>query len=239
MLPRYVVSGLIALWLAAPVAAQETSSAQYTISVSGLTAGKMTLAANHDGASYALTSNTASAGLAGLFRSFSVITRAQGAERDGRLIPARYSAQADGAREGRGAELAFKGGVATVVKADAPAPEAPVVDPAQHNGAIDPLTGLYAILRDADPARACQLDFKMFDGHRISRVTLSSPAAVGDGLMCQGVYRRIDGYPAEELAKRGSFPFAVTYRPAENGKLRVTEVSMDSLFGPARMTRDN
>lgn len=238
MFARCIIAGVAALSFSSAAVAQDQQAAKYTISVSGLTAGKMTLAANREGAAYALTSNTASAGMAGLFRSFSLTTKASGAERNGRLIPQRYSAKAEGAREGRGAELSFKDGVATVVKADAPEPDAPTVDPAQHAGAIDPLTGLYTVLRDTDAAAACQLDFKMFDGHRISRVTVSSPQPDGDGLTCQGVYRRVDGYPPAELAKRGEFPFTVTYRPAEGGKLRVAEVSMDSLFGPARLTRE-
>lgn len=238
MFAKVVVAGLAALSLAPVALAQDQQTARYTVSVSGLTAGKMTLAARHDGSAYALTSNTASAGMAGLFRSFSLTTKASGTERNGRLLPQRYSAQAEGAREGRGAEVSFKDGIATVVKADAPEPDAPTVDPAQHAGAIDPLTGLYSVLRDTDAAAACQLDFKMFDGHRISRVTLSSPQPEGDGLTCQGVYRRVDGYPPADLAKRGAFPFTVSYQPAEGGKLRVSEVSMDSLFGPARLTRD-
>ncbi|NEX47314.1 DUF3108 domain-containing protein [Pseudotabrizicola algicola] len=231
--------GLMAQCLAAPVQAQEASELRYTISVSGLTAGKLVLAAQRGGGSYALSANTASAGLAGLLRSFSLTTRAKGSERGGRLMPQHYAAKAEGARQGRGAELAFADGVATVIKADARPGAAPVVDPSQHKGAIDPLTGLYTVLRDTDRDSACQLDFKMFDGHRISRVIVGSPQAEGEGLVCQGVYRRVDGYPAKELAKRSEFPFEVVYRPAADGTLQVAEVSMDSLFGPARMVRDD
>lgn len=231
--------GLASLLPTGPALGQDQVQARYTITVSGLTAGKMTLAASHSGGAYALTANTASAGLAGLFRSFSLTTRSKGAERAGRLIPQSYSSQTEGARAGRGADLTFEGGVATVVKADAPQPDAPKVDPAQHKGAIDPLSGLYTVLRDTDAATACQLDFKMFDGHRISRVTLSNPRADGDGLTCQGVYRRVDGYPPKDLADRASFPFVLTYRAIDGGRLRVAEVSMDSLFGPARLTRDD
>ena len=239
MLPRCAIAGFAALCLSTPVAAQESAVARYTVSVSGLTAGKMTLAAKHEGASYAVTSQSVSAGMAGLFRSFTLTTRVQGTDRNGQLSPQRYSAEAQGARQGRGAELSFEGGVASVIRADPPEPDAPVVDPAQHKGVVDPLTGLYSVLRDTAPATACQLDLKMFDGHRISRVTLSSPKADGDGLTCQGLYRRIDGYPPKELAKRPESAFTVTYHPVEGGLLRVSEVVMDSFLGPARMTRED
>ncbi|MFN7053698.1 MAG: DUF3108 domain-containing protein, partial [Gemmobacter sp.] len=117
--------------------------------------------------------------------------------------------------------------------------DAPQVDPALHRGVIDPLTGLYSVLRDTTPAAACRLDLKMFDGHRVNRVTLSAPQADGDRVTCRGVYRRLDGYPPKELAKRRDSAFTVTYRLLENGVLRVAEVSVDSIFGPARMVRDN
>ena len=239
MLSRSIIAGFAALCLAGPIAAQEQTVARYTISVSGLTAGKLTLAARHDGTGYALTSNAASAGMAGLFRSFSLTTRAQGTQRNGRLVPDSYSSRSEGARAQRGADLTFRGGVATVVRADAPNPDAPAVDPQKHRGAVDPLTGFYAVLRDTTPEAACQLDQTMFDGHRISRVTVSSPKTEADGLICQGVYRRVTGYAPDDMEKRREFAFAVTYRRVDDLVLRVSEVSMDSLFGPARMTRDD
>ncbi|MFN3845001.1 MAG: DUF3108 domain-containing protein [Paracoccaceae bacterium] len=239
MLRRFSVAGLMFLFCVPPSAAQETQTARFTISISGLTAGKMTLGANHGNGSYAVSANTASAGLAGLFRSFSLTTRVRGTEQAGRLVPASYTSRTEGSREGRGADLSFKNGIATVLRADAPSPDAPPVDPTQHKGAIDPLTGLYAILRDTTPDRACRLSLKMFDGHRISRVSLSEPKADGNNLSCQGLYRRIEGYPPDEIAKRSEFPFVVTYTAVGDGTMRATEVSMDSLFGPARLTRDN
>ncbi|MFN4156389.1 MAG: DUF3108 domain-containing protein [Paracoccaceae bacterium] len=239
MLPRRAIAGLAVLCLATPAAAQEQEVARYTVSVRGITAGKIALAAKHDAGGYSVTSNSVSAGLAGLFRSFTLTTRVQGSERNGRLTPQRYSAEAKGAREGRGADLAFDGGMATVLRADPPEPDAPLVDPAQHKGVVDPLTGMYSVLRDTTADAACQLDLKMFDGHRVNRITLSSPKADADGLTCQGLYRRIDGYPAKELAKRPVSTFAVTYRPAEGGVLRVTEVTVDSEYGTARVIRDN
>ncbi|MFN4130688.1 MAG: DUF3108 domain-containing protein [Paracoccaceae bacterium] len=239
MLPLRAIAGLVALCLATPVMAQEADAARFTVSFGGITAGKMTLAARHEGTSYALTSQSVSSGLAGLFRSFSLTSRTQGTERNGQLTPQRYSAEAKGARQGRGADLTFDGGMATVLRADPPEADAPVVDPSLHKGVVDPLTGLYSVLRDTTAAAACQLDLKMFDGHRVNRVTLSSPQANGDQLTCRGLYRRIDGYPPKELAKRPESAFTVTYRLMTGGVLRVAEVSVDSLFGQARMVRDN
>ncbi|MFN7222399.1 MAG: DUF3108 domain-containing protein [Paracoccaceae bacterium] len=239
MLPRFALVGLLLFTCAMPTVAQESQTARYTLSISGLTAGKMTLGANHGSGTYAVSANTASAGLAGLFRSFSLTSRVRGTEQAGRLVPASYTSRTEGSREGRGADLSFKNGIATVLRADAPSPDAPPVDPAQHKGAVDPLTGLYAILRDTTPARACRLTVEMFDGHRISRLSLSAPKTDGDSLTCQGLYQRVEGYPPDEIAKRAEFPFVVTYTAVGDGTVRAIEVSMDSLFGPARLTRDD
>ena len=237
MMPFRAIAGLAALCLATPAAAQESDVARYTVSIRGITTGKLALAAKHQGASYALTATSASAGIAGAFQSFSLTSRTQGSERNGRLTPQRYSADAKGAREGRGADLTFSGGLATVVRADPPEDGAPLVDPAQHKGVVDPLTGMYSVLRDTTRDAACRLDLTMFDGHRINRITVSSPKPDGSGLTCQGLYRRIDGYPPKDLAKRPESSFIVTYRPMPDGGLRVTEVTVDSIFGPARVVR--
>lgn len=241
MVCRSALAGCAALMaslcLTVPAGAQDSSVARYTITVSGVTAGRVTLAANRDGTGYALSSQVASAGLAGLFRSFTLTTRAQGVERDGRFAPRRYTSLAEGTRADRESELVFEGGVATVVSTGAPRPDAPLVDPAAHRGAVDPLTGFYAVLRDADLASACQLDLRMFDGQRISRVTLSQPVPVRDGVTCQGVYRRVDGYPPKEMAERAAFPFTLRYTLGADGRLQVAEAVMDSLLGATRMTR--
>jgi hypothetical protein len=118
-----------------------------------------------------------------------------------------------------------------------PDPDAPKFDPASLSNVVDPLTGLYAILRDTTPEAACDVDLTMFDGHRVSRVTLSGARAVEGGVMCDGVYRRVAGYPPKVLAERQTFAFTAFY-VAEGDVLRAQELTMDSLFGPARMTRD-
>jgi len=220
---------------AAPVAAQEDT---FTITVSGLKAGVLRIAANSNGRSYAVTANAASAGLAGLFRSFSVTSRVTGTLTGGQFRPTRYVSQSDGARAGRAAEMTFESGTPTVIQAARePDPEAPRIDPASLTDVVDPLSGLYGVLRDTSPDEACKLDLSMFDGHRVSRVTLSRPRPAEGGILCDGLYQRVAGYPPKDLAQRASFPFTVFYA-ANADVLQAQELTMDSLFGPARMTRN-
>jgi len=238
---RAVMAGLALLIpLATGVSAQTAQeSASFSVSISGIPVGQFTFAANRNGPAYAVKSRATSSGLAGVLRPFSLVSTVRGVETDGRYSPQSYVSKSDGARAGRGGELAFKAGVPTVIRLDAEREAgAPVVDPASQKGSVDPLTALYAVLRDTPRTGACGLDLRLFDGHRGSRVTLSNPKAAGEGITCTGLYRRIDGYPPQELAERPTFTFLVTYQPIAEGQLRVTELTLDSLFGPARMTRD-
>lgn len=238
-MPRRL-SPILALCLLWPAAAA-AEEARYSITISGLTAGTFTLAARSNASSYAVTSQAASAGLAGLVRSFTITSKVSGRITQGALRPQSYVSQSDGARAGRGAELEFQDGTPRVISlATDRNPDAPPVDPASLTGVVDPLTGLYAVLRDTNPDRVCQLDLTMFDGHRVSRVTLGDAQPTKDGTLCSGSYTRVAGYPAADLAERRRFDFTVLYSPtaADDQVLRARELAMDSLFGPARMTRN-
>lgn len=229
---------ITSLGVGVPVRPAVAEDADFTITVSGLTAGTFRLRAVRDGAGYAVSSRAASAGLAGLVRSFTLTSSVTGVETDGQLRPQRYSAQSDGARAGRAAELAFVNGRPTVLSsAREPDPEAPPVDPASLTGVVDPLTGLYAVLRDTPADQACQVDLTMFDGHRVNRVTLSGARATDAGVLCDGVYTRLAGYPPKELAERATFEFTLLYA-VQGDMLQAQQLTMNSLFGPARMTRD-
>ena len=238
---RSVKMGL-ALWLALSTGATaqtEQESASFSVSISGITVGQFSFAANRKGPAYAIKARATSSGLAGVLRPFTLVSTVRGVEQDGRYSPQSYVSQSDGARAGRGGELVYTAGVPKIVRLDTERePDAPVVDPASQKGSVDPLTALYAVLRDTPRTQACGLDLRLFDGHRSSRVTLSNPKAAGEGITCTGVYRRIDGYPPQELAERPTFRFTVTYQATESGQLRATELSLDSSYGPARLTRN-
>lgn len=224
----------------APARAEGRETIRFTASILGLTAGRMTLAINRRGEAYAVTGQTVSAGLAGLFSPFRVTNRVRGTEREGRFLPERYQSQSDGERRGRGAEMTYRNGVPSIVALEAEdRPGAPVLDPASQAGKVDPLTLTYALLRDTDREGACTLSLDIFDGHRAARLTLGQPRVEDDGLVCQGVYRRVDGYPPQDLAERQDFPFTITYAPLPDGRLRPMELVLDSLFGTARLTRED
>ena len=65
----------------------------------------------------------------------------------------------------------------------------------------------------------------------------SAKPAAGGGLTCTGEYRRLEGFSAEEMADKSRFPFSMTYAPLPDGRLRVTEIAMDTIYGKGRLTR--
>lgn len=238
-IPRRLVLVLgLALLAARPGLAQEAGGqTSFTISIVGLTAGRLALAADSSDTRYAVRARATSAGLAGLFSSFEVDQKVSGRVRAGRLQPEAYEARAKGARAGRGAEMRYTDGVPSLVTlSEEPRPGAPVIDPATMGGTVDPLTAMYAVLRTVPSAALCQLDLEIYDGHRHSRVTLRPLS--DDPLGCQGNYRRINGYPPEDIAGRRDFPFVMRYASVPEGRFEVREVTLDSSYGKARVTRD-
>lgn len=236
---------LLALGVVAPLAqpgparAEERQVMRFTASVLGLTAGRMTLSTLRDGETYAVAGQTVSAGLAGLFTSFKVTNRVNGTVRGSDFRPSRYESVSDGERAGRGAVIEYRSGVPKVLSmAEELEPDAPVLDPAQQGGKVDPLTVTYALFRDVPRTEVCALKLEIFDGHRASRISLANPVADDDAVICEGLYRRVDGYPPDELAKRQDFAFTLRYEPMADGQMRPVEMVLDSLFGAARITRD-
>ncbi len=228
------------LMLVPPATAQGKTSDQATFDLvlKGITAGTLTFSATQSGKGYGVQGKLQSSGLAALIRKVRYDAKVKGSVSKGRYSPSSYSEKADTGKRQSESVMAYKGGVPQVVSYNPPRDPGPNdVDAATMGGSVDPLTALYATLRDVAPGQECQVSVKMFDGKRSSQITVGKPKADGDGVVCTGEYRRLKGFTADEMADKVRFPFTLTYAPVEGGKMRVVEVSMDSLYGKARLTR--
>jgi hypothetical protein len=226
---------------AAPARAEKIKdSASFSVIVKGITAGTLSFSAVQDGAGYAVQGRLSTSGLAAFLRKVRYDAKARGRVQDGAYVPASYTERADTGSRQSEATMAYAAGVPQV-KQYAPArkPRSYDLDPAQQGGSVDPLTAMYATLRDVDAGQECRVDLKMFDGRRASRLTLQKPRADGERVICAGEYRRLGGFSPEDMAERTRFGFTVTYAPAPvEGRMQVVEVAMDTLFGRARMVRE-
>jgi hypothetical protein len=210
----------------------------FDVSVRGLNAATLTFSGVEKGGRYVVNGKLKSAGLAAMVRKVSYTATAKGAVSQGRYTPFSYSENADTGKRKSQSEISYSRGVPKAVKyAPAREPSAGDVDPASMGGTVDPLTSLYATLRDVDAGQECKTSVKMFDGRRASKISLSKPTKQGDTVVCAGEYRRLKGFSAKDMAEKTRFPFTLSYSPTADGRMRVTEISLDTIYGKARMKR--
>ncbi|MFN4160030.1 MAG: DUF3108 domain-containing protein [Gemmobacter sp.] len=243
-----VLFGLVAI--TPPVQAQTAASAGaadagaardvhvYDVTLRGIRAAEVSVDAEQAGNGYRVRAVIQTTGLGSAVRRVRFVAEATGTTRNGRYRPTRYSEDADTGKRQSVSVIEYTRSVPRVVAYRSEQDHrASTVDPATQGGTLDPMTSLYAVLRDTPREAACTASFASFDGRRRTETRLIAATPKGDRLICQGEYRRIAGYRPEELAERSRFPFTLTYAPLPDGRMRVAEVSLDTLYGKAVLKR--
>lgn len=231
---RRLAQGLAFGWgLSAGVALAE--DAVFDVSLAGVRVAEMTVASKIAGDRYGVSVLIRSDGLAGVVRRIRFDARAEGriTGRPGSgFAPARYSEQADTGRRQSQVEMVYDRGVPQVVTYSSLRADGPdLLDPMAQEGTLDPATALFAGLQDRAAGQACAVSFEVFDGRRRSAFALS-----GEGMTCNGDYRRIAGYTAEEMAERVRFALEVTFAPHADA-VRVVEATVQTVYGKVRLKR--
>ncbi len=232
-------AAMVALALTAPAArAAQGDAAVFDISIRGISAATLSISGAVKGQNYAASGVLKSSGLLGFLKKIRYDADVAGSLSQGRFVPVRYHEMADTGKRQSDALMAYKGGVPQVKAYSPPrAPQTGDIDPASQGGTVDPLTALYAVLRDVPLTEACKLKVFLFDGRRRSQVVLTAPQATGEQITCRGEYRRLQGFSDKDMAEKIRFPFTLTYQPAGPGMVHVTDISMDTLYGKGRMIR--
>lgn len=221
-----------------PAAAEGESSGVFDFYLRGIRAASLSFAGAENGNGYAASGRLQSSGILALVRKMHYEAKSAGTVRNGRLVPSRYEEDADTGKRQSQSVMEYRGGVPQVRKYSPPRdPNPRDVKAETQGGTIDPMAAIYIGLRDVARDKACNFDSYMFDGRRRSRVTLGEPTATGEAIRCKGEYRRIAGFSESEMAEKVSFPFELVYAPLPDGRMRVTEVSMDTLYGHASLRR--
>jgi hypothetical protein len=234
-------AALAAVVLVAPGGARATETGSFDVLLGGVRAAVVSYAANTDGDRYAVTGKLSTTGVVGAMVRVSYEATARGRQTGpGRYRPTSFTEIRDSAREVSRAEMRFAGG-RPQVKTYVPPRETDrhAVDPATQAGTVDPMTVIYAALRDQPRDQVCDLALQVFDGKRRSEVTLSNPSPeTGAGeITCKGQYRRIAGWSPDKLAERTRFDFEMTYARQPDGVYRVTRVTTDTTLGRAVLRR--
>ncbi|MFD1913411.1 DUF3108 domain-containing protein [Halodurantibacterium flavum] len=226
----------VSLALPLPAIAQDSRVA-FDLHFMGLRAGAFAFSAAERDADYAVTGRLESTGLVGAIRKVRYDAQVTGRRAADRFVPASYQESSDNGRRQVESRMNFQAGVPQVMSYSPPRePSERDVDPATQAGTVDPLTALYAVLRDVPVAEACQARLAIFDGRRRSEVAVGNAQANGNRITCNGEYRRVAGYSERDMAERRVFPFNMTY-VVDGDIARVTEVTTDSIYGRAVMRR--
>ncbi|MDR0809849.1 MAG: DUF3108 domain-containing protein [Gemmobacter sp.] len=234
---RMVLAAALAAGLAGAGRAEQ---AQFDFVLHGITAGNLTWnGTGEPGGAYAVRGTLKTTGLAAMLRKVHYEATAKGRiTSKGVYTPSSYVENANTGRRQSQVRMVWKKGVPVIESYQpARAPRPYDIDPATQSGTVDPLTAMFAALRDVAPGQECKINLKMFDGRRASAVKLGAPKRQGDKVSCSGEYRRVAGFSPEDMTEKTRFPFTLTYAPADNGQMRVVEVAMDSLYGKARLVR--
>ena len=211
----------------------------FDVTLRGLRAATLSFAGEQSGKAYAVTGKLESRGLAAMVRKVRYDATVRGSAKGGKYAPAAYSEKTNTGKRKSTSDIAYRRGVPQVKSYDPPRdPQPGDLNPAKQGGTVDPLTALYATLRDVDAGQECKVALQMFDGRRRSQIVLSGRKAAGDGVTCRGEYRRVAGFSAEDMAEKTRFPFVLTYAPTDQGRMRVVTVTTETLFGTATLTRN-
>jgi hypothetical protein len=233
-----LAAALATLVPAAPAVAEAEHRGSFDVVFRGIVAGRATFHANENTRSYALAGRLQSTGLLRVIADIRYDAQVQGTRAGDRFAPRQYREEARISQRTQEAEMVWRRGIPVVELVAPPKdPEPTDLDPATQRGTVDPLTALWAVLRDVPPGEACDVSNDVFDGRRRSRLRLHSPAKNGDAVVCTGEYRRVAGFADWEMKERVSFPFSVRMEPNGDGLLRVSEVTVDSTYGPVRLVR--
>lgn len=215
-------------------AADGTTNAKFSVAIRGITAGTLTIKGKEGGGNYTAFGVLQSGGLIGLVAKVKYTASSWGTVKGATFKPARYDEKADTGKRKSSASMSYKGGVPSV-KDYVASPNG--VKPSTQKGTVDPMTALYAAFRDVSKEDVCKLSVVMYDGKRRSQVKLASPRADGDLIKCDGEYRRLKGFSAEDMAEKSRFPFNLYYAKTSEGRYRVEKVVTHTLYGNAVMRR--
>lgn len=212
---------------------------RFDLYLRGIKAGTLSFKGIETDRDYTTAGRMQSTGLIGAMTRASYNAQSQGRLRkNGGFRPRIYEEDANTGRRQMSASMAYRRGVPQVKQyTPARAPDPNDVDPSTQGGTLDPMTAIYAILKDQKADGLCETQFQMFDGRRVSRVDLNRPKREGDTVLCSGAYTRVAGFDAEDMAERTVFPVTVTYTPAGANTYRVTKVEIQTTYGRALMRR--
>ena len=221
-------------------AARAEERAVFDITLLGFRAATLSFAGVVQDGAYAASGQLRSTGIARVVAKVAFDAQVRGVVRAGRFHPRSYAERAVTDEASSAGAVRYVGRTPQDKVYDPPrAVDSHGVPARDQAGTVDPMTVIFAALRDQPRAGVCALAYPVYDGARRSQVTLTQPSAETSAgrLTCQGEYRRIAGFSPQSMAERQSFPFELTYQRQPDGLYRVVLVTTPTTFGQATLRR--
>lgn len=223
-----------------PAGANEDRRIQATfdLELRGLRAGSLMFSGASNASAYSVAVRLQSSGLVNLIRRIHFDGQVQGHIKNSKLAPHRYQDSFDNGRRVSSMVMEFTARTPAIVTQSPERERQPYdIDASTQTGTVDILTALFAVFRDAPRAEICNVDMAMYDGRRRTQLVVSAPTEVASGVNCAGEYRRISGFPPDEMAERTTYPFTLVYAAGPDGMMQLQTVEMESTQGSGRLIR--
>lgn len=238
-MPTHVLQSLVlaaTLALGGGTAHAASETAMFDFYVAGIKAGEMSLAMSEDDrGAYTARSNIDAAGLVGAFLTFFYHGQSAGkVDSAGKVVPQRFDATSKTLGAERRTKIDWKNGAPANVSVVPPRKNMP--DPAEQAGTLDPISAGFVILRDAPPEQLCDRTIMVYDGSRLSRLTLGDRVPADGGFTCVGSYARIKG-AAHTLSSQREFPFDLVFATGTDGIAQLRRIETSTSFGRAVLER--
>ncbi len=214
MTARILTAVFVALALALPIRAAKavTIEAHYTTFFLGIPVSSSGLVIDHDGKTYRVKGSGKASLLAGLFKPLKAQLLASGTVRDGRAVPAHFTAFISGSDAPYDIAIERRNGKLVSEKSlpvrEKPFPEdfVPVTD-AMKNGALDPLSAFVIAVPPGQLNEVCAKPLKIYDGRERFDISLrfqkreaqDMPGlSAGPAVVCAARYHAIGGHRAKK-----------------------------------------
>jgi Protein of unknown function (DUF3108) len=238
---RVPLNSLVLILALAPAVdardAPSATRARFDVQVLGLKVGNLSMTGAIDAAAYSVAARFATSGLARLYRDARFDMQADGSHEGLAFAPREYAEQVNTGKRRSSARVRYVRAIPVLVEGEVSDGEVAPLDPASQGGTVDPLTIMFMILRDQPADGLCRIAQPVFDGGRRTRVDLTARREEDGTVVCSGEFRRVAGYPQEELVSRGQVPLRVIYRRGANGLMQAQSMELRSSYGRIALTR--
>ena len=224
---------IIFLGLCMPAYAKDMELS-FSVHIKRMKVGTLEIHSQQSGKNYKVSGLLKTVGFMKLISNVEYKAETIGKITGARFSPANYSEERKEKGNKTSASIAYKDETPEIRKYNPPREKDPKrIDASTQKGTIDPLTALYATLKDVNLKEMCKLELQLFDGKHKSRVKLSSFEKDGDLILCYGEYVRLAGFRPEQMAEKTRFPFNIFYEEISKNTFRIKKVIAETIHGTA------